>query len=116
MYTKLVQKPAIREARELLANGEALLVFKHSNSCPVSFTAKRQYDQFLAANPDVPTRLVVVQQERALSNALETVRRLQHASPQALIVREGCVLWETPLGGITKPRLDQAFVTVRSQV
>ena len=75
MYTKLVQKPAIREARELLANGEALLVFKHSNSCPVSFTAKRQYDQFLAANPDVPTRLVVVQQERALSNALETVRR-----------------------------------------
>ncbi|WP_309671840.1 bacillithiol system redox-active protein YtxJ [Gemmatimonas sp.] len=104
---------AIREARELLAHGDALLVFKHSNSCPVSFTAKRQYDQFVAANPDVPTRLVVVQQERELSSALETVSRLRHESPQALIVREGRVLWDASHGNITKPRLEQAFVTVR---
>ncbi|QJR34298.1 bacillithiol system redox-active protein YtxJ [Gemmatimonas groenlandica] len=104
---------AIREARELLAHGEAMLVFKHSNSCPVSFTAKRQYDQFVAANPDVPTRLVIVQQERELSNALETVSRLRHESPQALIVREGRVLWDASHGGITKPRLEQAFVTVQ---
>ena len=91
MYTKLVQKPAIREARELLANGEALLVFEHSNSCPVSFTAKRRYDQFLAANPDVPTRLVVVQQERALSNALETVRRLSMPRHRrSLCARDAC--------------------------
>ena len=110
------ESDAIREARELLANREVLLVFKHSNSCPVSFTAKRQYDQFLAANPHVPTRLVVVQQERELSNALETVSRLRHASPQVLMVREGRVLWEASHGGITKPRLDQAFVTVRPQV
>ncbi len=104
---------AIREARELLANGEATLVFKHSNSCPVSFTAKRQYDQFLAANPDVPTRLVIVQRERELSNALETVSRLRHESPQALIVREGRVLWDASHGGITKPHLEQAFVALR---
>ncbi len=107
---------AIREARELLAHGEAMLVFKHSNSCPVSFTAKRQYDQFVAANPDVPTRLVVVQQERELSNALETVSRLRHESPQALIVREGRVLWDASHGGITKPRLEQAFVAVQPPV
>jgi len=104
---------AIREARQLLANGEATLVFKHSNSCPISFTAKRQYDQFLAANPDVPTRMVVVQKERELSNALETVSRLRHASPQALIVREGHVLWDASHGGITKPRLEAAFVALR---
>lgn len=104
---------AIREAKALLAHGEAMLVFKHSNSCPVSFTAKRQYDQFVAANPSVPTRLVIVQQERELSNALETVSRLRHESPQALIVREGRVLWDASHGGITKPRLEQAFVTVQ---
>ncbi|WP_373068964.1 bacillithiol system redox-active protein YtxJ [Gemmatimonas sp.] len=104
---------AIREARALLANGEAMLVFKHSNSCPVSFTAKRQYDQFLDANPDVHTRLVIVQQERDLSNALETVSRLRHQSPQALIVRDGRVLWDASHGGITKPRLEEAFATLR---
>lgn len=108
-----VDSAAIREARELMAHHEAILVFKHSNSCPVSFTAKRQFDQFVAAHPDVPTRLVVVQQERDLSNALETVSRLRHESPQALIVREGRVLWDASHGGITKPRLEQAFVAVQ---
>jgi len=106
---------AIRAARELLGHHEAMLVFKHSNSCPVSFTAKRQYDQFVAANPAVPTRLVIVQQERELSNALETVSRLRHESPQALIVRDGQVLWDASHGGITKPRLEQAFVAVQPQ-
>jgi thioredoxin 1 len=107
------ESDAIREARALLSHHEAMLVFKHSNACPVSFTAKRQFDQFTVANPDVPTRLVVIQQERELSNALETVSRLRHESPQALIVRDGRVLWDASHGGITKPRLEQAFVAVR---
>ena len=103
---------ALREARELFASGDAMLVLKHSNSCPVSFTAKRQYDQFVAANPDVPTRLVIVQQERELSNALETVSQLRHASPQALILQEGRVLWSASHGAITKQELEHAFATV----
>ena len=103
---------ALREARELLASGNALLVLKHSNSCPVSFTAKRQYDQFVAANPDVPTRLVIVQQERELSKALETVSQLRHESPQALILQEGRVLWSASHGAITKLKLEHAFATV----
>jgi thioredoxin 1 len=111
--TTTADSEAIREARELLSHHEAMLVFKHSNSCPVSFTAKRQYDQFVAANPGVTTRLVIVQQERELSHALETVSRLRHESPQALIVRDGRVLWDASHGGITKPRLEQAFLAVR---
>ena len=111
--TTSVESDAIREARALLSHHEAMLVFKHSSACPVSFTAKRQFDQFAVANPDVPPRLVVIQQERELSNALETVSRLRHESPQALIVRDGRVLWDASHGGITKPRLEQAFVAVR---
>ena len=103
---------ALREARDLLASGNALLVLKHSNSCPVSFTAKRQFDQFVAANPDVPTRLVVVQQERELSNALETVSQLRHESPQAFILQDGRVLWSASHGAITKLKLEHAFATV----
>ena len=109
------ESDAVREARELLAHDAAMLVFKHSNACPVSFTAKRQFDQFTAANPDVPTRLVIIQHERELSHALETVSRVRHESPQALIVREGRVLWDASHGGITKPRLEQAFMQLRSQ-
>jgi len=88
------------------------LVFKHSNSCPVSFTAKREYDQFVAAHPHIPTHLVVVQQERPVSQAIARLTRVEHESPQALIVREGTVLWHTSHGGITASRLAEAFVTL----
>ena len=37
----------------------------------------------------------------------------QRESPQALIVRAGQVLWDASHGGITKPRLEQAFGTVQ---
>lgn len=106
------ESDAVREARELLASEAAVLVFKHSNSCPVSFTAKKHYDRFVAANPDVPTRLVVVQRERDLSNALASVSQLQHESPQALVVRHGRVLWNASHGGITMPSLEQAFMSL----
>ena len=99
---------AIDEARVLLNRHEPLLVLKHSNSCPVSFTAKRQYDEFVAANPDVPTRLIVVQQERPLSQALETVSGIRHESPQALLLHAGRVLWHASHGNITVSRLQHA--------
>lgn len=100
---------AIDEARALMNQHEPLLVLKHSNSCPVSFTAKRQYDDFLAAHPDVATRLVVVQQDRALSQALETVSGIRHESPQALLLHAGRVLWHGSHGNITVSRLQHAF-------
>lgn len=100
---------AIDEARALMNRNEPLLVLKHSNSCPVSFTAKRQYDDFLAAHPDVATRLVVVQQDRALSQALETVSGIRHESPQALLLHAGRVLWHGSHGNITVSRLQHAF-------
>ena len=100
---------AIEEARALMNPHEPLLVLKHSNSCPVSFTAKRQYDDFLAAHPEVATRLVVVQQERALSQALETVSGIRHESPQALLLHAGRVLWHASHGNITVSRLQHAF-------
>ena len=99
---------AIEEARALLSRHEPLLVLKHSNSCPVSFTAKRHYDEFVAANPDVATRLIVVQQERPLSQALETVSGIRHESPQALLLHAGRVLWHASHGNITVSRLQHA--------
>lgn len=109
MTAALAGTTAIEEARALMNRHEPLLVLKHSNSCPVSFTAKRQYDDFRAAHPDVATRLVVVQQERALSQALESVSGIRHESPQALLLHAGRVLWHASHGNITVNRLQHAL-------
>lgn len=104
-----VGRDAEAEARALLASAEVAVVFKHSHSCPVSFSAKRQVEQFVAAHPGVPVRTVVVQQERALADALETVSRIRHETPQVFVVRDGRVLWDASHGAITLPRMAAAI-------
>ncbi len=110
-----VPRDAEAQARELLNSPDAMVVFKHSSSCPVSFMAKRQVDGFVAENPHVPTRTVVVQLERDLSNALETVSRIRHESPQVFIVQNGRVLWDASHGSITQRRLTSALASLAPQ-
>lgn len=100
--------PAVREARALVQASAPTVLFKHSATCSISIDVKRQYDAFVQAHPQVATRLVVVQQERPLSTAIETVTAVRHESPQALVVREGQVLWHASHHRITAERLAQA--------
>lgn len=100
--------PLMREVRELAVSAEPLVLFKHSATCPISTTAKRQFDAFVAAHPTVPTRLVVVQHERPLSNAIEDALGVQHESPQAIVVQGGSVVWHASHGRITADTLAQA--------
>lgn len=100
--------PEAAEVQALAASETPLVIFKHSATCIISITVKRQYDAFVEAHPDVPTRLVVVQQERPLSNAIEDVLRVEHESPQALVVQHGRVLWHASHRRITADALAQA--------
>lgn len=103
------ESPASREARELAAATEPTLIFKHSATCSISIGVKREYDAFVRAHPNVPARLLVVQNERPLSNALAEVLRVQHESPQAFVVRQGQVLWHASHHRITASRIADAF-------
>jgi thioredoxin 1 len=96
------------EVEALVSADEPLVIFKHSVTCGVSQSVKRRYDAFVQAHPQVPTRLVVVQQERALSDALEDRLRVRHESPQAIVVKRGQVLWHASHGGITADGLARA--------
>ncbi|MBL0889841.1 MAG: bacillithiol system redox-active protein YtxJ [Gemmatimonadaceae bacterium] len=96
------------ELEALVSAEQPLVIFKHSATCGVSQSVKRRYDAFVQAHPQVPTRLVVVQQERALSDALEDRLRVRHESPQAIVVQRGQVLWHASHGGITADGLARA--------
>lgn len=100
--------PAMQEARALAAAGTPTVLFKHSATCSISIDVKRQYDAFVRAHPEVPTRLVVVQHERSLSNAIADVLRVRHESPQALVVKDGHVVWHGSHHRITQERLAAA--------
>ncbi|MCA0377138.1 MAG: bacillithiol system redox-active protein YtxJ [Gemmatimonadetes bacterium] len=97
------------QAAALVASDEPLLVFKHSDSCVISIAVKREFDAFLAAQVSTPvaTRLVVVQRERRLSDALAEVLQVRHESPQALLVQQGRVLWHASHRRITADALSR---------
>lgn len=95
-------------ATVLVDAAEPLMVFKHSATCSISIAVKREMDAFIVANPHIPTRVVVVQDERPLSDALAVVLQVRHESPQALLVQQGRVLWHASHRRITTDALGQA--------
>lgn len=102
---------ATAEARALAAAAVPTLIFKHSATCIISLGVKQEYDRFVHEYPEVPTRLVVVQQERPLSNALADVLQVEHESPQAIVVRGGQVIWHASHRRITAARLADAVAS-----
>lgn len=102
---------ALQEALALVFAPTPTVVFKHSVTCSISIGVKREFDAFVAAHPQVPTRLVIVQRERPLSNALAEVLRVRHESPQAMVVRDGAVVWHASHHRITAQALASAMST-----
>jgi thioredoxin 1 len=106
--------PEVREARQLASAETPTVIFKHSVTCSISLHVKHEYDAFVRAHPQVPTRLVVVQQERPLSNAIADVLRVRHESPQAFVVQGGQVLWHASHHRITAARLTDVLRTAQT--
>jgi bacillithiol system protein YtxJ len=77
------------------------VVFKHSQTCPVSWAAQRQVDSFTQAHPEVPLYTLIVQKERELSNQLAASTGIRHESPQILVFRRGAVATHTSHEQIT---------------
>jgi monothiol bacilliredoxin len=72
-----------------------IVLFKHSNSCGISFDV---YDQLSSINGDI--HVVVVQQDRDISNAVADRLGVRHASPQAFVVWEGRPIYHASHYGI----------------
>ena len=54
-------------------------------------------------------RLVVVQERRGLSNAIEQRLRIRHETPQLLLIRNGRVVWHASHWGITDTAMRRAL-------
>lgn len=83
-------------------------LFKHSPICPLSRTARAEYEMFKIAYPDVPTLFVDVVNSRTLARAIADASGVPHESPQALLFEEGSVKWHASHSAITVAALTAA--------
>jgi bacillithiol system protein YtxJ len=87
-----------------------LLLFKHSYSCGASAEA---LDELLAHLADkrgnARYAMVTVQTHREVSNAIATRLGVRHETPQALLVRDGRVVWSASHFRVNAAALEKAL-------
>ncbi len=90
-----------------LMSEELVLIFKHSNSCPVSWAAHAQVTKFARENPELAVYLIPVIKERPLSQKVAALTGVVHESPQVIVLREGVVAASASQGDITVESLSE---------
>ena len=97
---------AIAESRE-----RPVLLFKHSRYCGVSCEA---LDELQAHNegdgPDgVSYKMITVQTDRPVSDAIAQRLGIRHETPQAILLRDGKAVWNASHFRITASKLAEAL-------
>ena len=95
---------AIAESRE-----RPVLLFKHSRYCGVSCEALDELQSHIESRADgeVAYKMITVQTHRPLSDAVAQRLGLRHETPQAILLRDGKVIWNASHFRITANQLDQ---------
>ncbi len=98
---------AITESRE-----RPVLLFKHSRHCGVSCEALDELHAHIeAAGGDTAYKIITVQTHRPVSDAAAQRLGVRHETPQALLLRDGKVIWNASHFRITVTELDRATST-----
>ncbi|MGC8738348.1 MAG: bacillithiol system redox-active protein YtxJ [Candidatus Hydrogenedens sp.] len=90
------------------SNDIILIIFKHSNRCPISWNAKKEIDTFLEKYTEYNnnTYLINVIDSRPLSNYIAETLHVEHQSPQIIILKNGAVVKHISHLTITEKNLE----------
>src|SRR5918998_2456631 len=86
-FIPLADTNALDELFEI-SHSKPVVLFKHSTTCPISSAAYQEMSRY---GGDVS--LVIVQQSRDISRAVEARTGVRHESPQAIVLRNGQAVW-----------------------
>ena len=118
MHPDLTPLHGIEQLDRVLAESgdRPLLLFKHSYSCGVSAEA---LDELLAHLADgargASYAMVTVQTHREVSNAIAKRLGVRHETPQALLVRNGEVVWTASHFRVNAAELEKVMAGAQRQ-
>ena len=87
-----------------------VLILKHSTMCPISARAFAAYTEFTKdlEGESLSCYLVQVIEDRTLSRMIADKMKVEHHSPQAILIKDGKPIWVTTHRGITGESLREA--------
>jgi bacillithiol system protein YtxJ len=86
-----------------------VLLLRHQPHCPVSATARAEYELFCLDHPDAPTLFVDVTSSPAAARQIAERCGVPAASPQAILFEAGAVAWSATHAAITSAALAAAW-------
>ena len=87
-----------------------VLLFKHSRYCGVSCEALDELQSHIESAPgNVSYKMITVQTHRPVSDAVAQRLGLRHETPQAILLRNGQIVWNASHFRITATQLDKAL-------
>ena len=98
MFRTIHDPKEVKRLEKESAN-QTVMVFKHSNTCPISAAAHDHLKEFMKQGEDVYK--LVVQEQRPLSNEIAEHFKIRHESPQLLFIKKGKVLFVLNHNNIT---------------
>ncbi len=105
-----VRDVAHLEALVAASSDRPLLLYKHSRSCGTSHEALDELQAHLAEAPrDATYAIVTVQGQRDLSDAITECFQLRHETPQAILVRDGQMVWSASHFRVTADAVARAI-------
>jgi bacillithiol system protein YtxJ len=96
MHRQMMRLERLDQLERALAGSaeRPLLLFKHSYTCGISAEALDELRGMLATAPTAADyAIVTVQTHRDVSDAVTRELGVRHETPQALLVRDGRVVW-----------------------
>jgi bacillithiol system protein YtxJ len=111
-FRSLTSEPDWADARAE-SEKQPVLLFKHSNACPVSAKADGEM-QTLAADGTLPVYKLVVQKSRAVSNAIADALDIRHETPQAIVLDDRTATFDTSHFDVTAENLRDAVPSAAS--
>lgn len=112
MHPDIARPQRIEDLDRLLAQTaeRPLLLFKHSLTCGTSAEALDELIEHLNEDKlDARYAIVTVQSHRELSNAVSARLGIRHETPQALLIRDGRVIWSASHFRVTAAAVQSAI-------
>ena len=108
MIVDLLQE---RDLEQLLERSKTdpVLIFKHSTQCSISTQAYEEFAEFVENVNDLICGTVLVIENRRLSNAIAERFGVRHESPQAILIKDGRVMWHASHWSISYDALREAL-------
>ena len=88
------------------SNEQAIVLFKHSTTCPISAGVYQEI-----SNADADINLIVVQRARDVSSAVAEKTGIRHESPQAFVVKNGKVVYHASHYDVTASDVEKMLET-----